>query len=315
MENVTSIYMTNDQPVYLVSVIISFLNEERFLAQAVESVIQQDYNNWELILIDDGSSDGSTKKAKDFAARNPGKIFYTEHENHSNKGLSASRNHGISIARGELIAVLDADDVWSPSKLRLQVAVIKANPEVSMLCEASEYWNSWNKSNAVRPDEIIQVGKIQDRVFFPPQLSEMLYPLSNGAAPCPSGMIIKKSAFDKHEGFESHFKGKYQLYEDQAFFAKIYLNEPVYISSMCNNKYRQREGSLVQKVTQEGNYAVVRKYYLDWLQKYMTENNIRYKNVERLLKKALEPYNHPTIHFTKSLFRRIVVRLNKLSGR
>ena len=307
--------MKDNKPGYLVSVIISFLNEERFLAEAVESVIGQDYDNWELILIDDGSSDESTKIAKAFSSARPEKIVYIEHEHHSNKGLSASRNHGIAVARGQLIAVLDADDVWSPHKLRLQVAIMNANPKASMLCEASEYWYSWNGNEAVRQDEIIQVGKSWDKVFFPPQLAEMLYPLSDGAAPCPSGIIVKKSVFDKHGGFESHFTGKYQLYEDQAFFIKIYLNEPVYISSMCNNKYRQREGSLVQKVRHEGNYAIVRKYFLDWLHQYLRQNNIVYKNVDRLLTRALEPYHQPLLHAGKNLFNRILIRLKKMSGR
>jgi hypothetical protein len=161
---------------------------------------------------------------------------------------------------------------------------------------------------------VIQVGKIRDRVFFPPELSESLYPLSDGAAPCPSGVIMKKQAFDKYK-FESQFTGKYQLYEDQAFFAKFYLNEPVYISSMCNNRYRQREGSLVQKVTQDGNYLVVRQYFLEWLKQYIRENNLEYENVHHLLKKALEPFYHPTRYLLKQLYDRFLIRLKKLAGK
>jgi len=306
-----SIFMMEKQPLYLISIIISFLNEERFLEEAVESVIKQDYINWELILVDDGSSDGSTRMAKHFALIYPGKIIYAEHENHSNKGLSASRNFGVAMARGELIAVLDADDVWTPSKLSLQVEIIIAHPEISMLCEASEYWYSWNGNEASKVDAIIQVGKQQDKLFLPPQLAETLYPLSDGAAPCPSGIIVKKAAFDKLNGFEGNFTGKYQLYEDQAFFAKIYLNEPVYISSMCNNRYRQREGSLVQKITLAGDYLQVRKYFLDWLHKYLYQNNIHYKSIDRLLQCAFEPYNQPVLHYLKNLFNRLVVKLKK----
>ena len=301
----------NQQPAYLVSVIISFLNEEHFLREAVESVFSQDYVNWELILIDDGSTDKSTKIAKELAANNPRKVIYTEHPHHGNMGLSASRNHGISLAHGELIAILDADDVWSPAKLRHQVDLITAYPEVSMICEASEYWYSWNKNDNSSKDKIIQVGKQQDKVFSPPQLVELLYPLSDGAAPCPSGIIVKKEAFDKHLGFEAHFTGKYQMYEDQAFLFKIYLNEFVYISSVCNNRYRQREGSLVQKVTHEGNYAVVRKYFLKWLQYYMRQNNIRNQKIERLIYKAYEPYNRPVIHFLRKFLNKVVRRLKK----
>src|SRR5436190_3207734 len=137
MEKIYTIFIMNKQPGYMVSVIISFLNEEIFLSEAVESVFQQDYDNWELILIDDGSTDKSTGIAKAFANDNPGKVIYTEHPGHSNKGLSASRNHGISLARGELVAILDADDVWYKEKLHLQVQLMNRYPEVGMICEAS----------------------------------------------------------------------------------------------------------------------------------------------------------------------------------
>ncbi len=279
----------------LVSVIIAFLNEERFLAEAIESVVQQLYPNWELVLVDDGSTDKSSTIALEYAQKQPQKIFYKEHPSHVNKGLSASRNAGIAAAKGELVAFLDADDIWAPEKLLQQVALMKLHKEAAMLCEASEYWYSWHNEN--RQDVVIQVGKIQDQLFYPPQLVEILYPLSDGAAPCPSGLMIRKSILDKHNGFESQFTGKYQLYEDQAFLHKIYLNEPVYISSQCHNRYRQREGSLVHKVVKEGNYHTVRWYFLTWLQQYMQQQNISDKTVHRLVKKALLPYTNPLAHF------------------
>ncbi len=108
----------------LVSVVISFLNEENFLTEAIDSVIKQDYPCWELLLVDDGSTDKSTGIAKIYAAQNPDKIKYLEHEGHLNKGLSASRNMGINQAKGELVALLDADDVWLPNKLSHQVAIL-----------------------------------------------------------------------------------------------------------------------------------------------------------------------------------------------
>lgn len=277
----------NNNVTPLVSVIICFLNEKRFLKEAIESVINQQYKNWELILVDDGSSDNSSQIAKDYAAQGQSKIIYADHEAHSNRGLSASRNLGISRVRGELVAFLDADDVWLEQKLQKQVDLMIVYPRASMLCEASEYWYSWY--DKARQDIIIQVGKVRDCIFEPPELIEMLYPLSDGAAPCPSGIIIKKEVLEKHGGFEAHFTGKYQMYEDQAFLHKIYLNEPVYISSQCNNKYRQREGSLVEKVTNEGSYYVVRKYFLEWLQNYIAQNNIQHQIVRQGLKRAFEP--------------------------
>src|SRR5690606_3173877 len=143
-------------------------NEEKYLTEAVDSVIGQDYQNWELILVDDGSSDSSTLMAKNYADIYPGKIFYAEHDNHINKGLSASRNLGIKKSSGEYIAFLDADDVWRPIKLSAQLRLMQMNPDAGMLCEASEYWESWNAD--LGKDIIKQVG-VPEGLYYPPQLS------------------------------------------------------------------------------------------------------------------------------------------------
>ena len=78
----------------LVSVIMIFLNEERFIGEAIDSVFAQTYPKWELILVDDGSSDRSSEIARSIAARHPGQVRYIDHPGHSNLGMSASRNAG-----------------------------------------------------------------------------------------------------------------------------------------------------------------------------------------------------------------------------
>src|SRR5262245_11303167 len=108
-----------------VSAIIIFLNEERFLAEAVESVFAQDFRDWELLLVDDGSTDGSAGLATGFARNHPDRVRYLRHADRGNHGMSASRNLGLSHARGQFVGFLDADDVWVPNKLSEQVAVFE----------------------------------------------------------------------------------------------------------------------------------------------------------------------------------------------
>lgn len=287
--------------------VIAFLNEERFLGEAIQSVIRQDYPNWELVLVDDGSADRSTRIAKEYAEKYPGKIFYTEHTGHVNKGLSASRNHGVRQTGGPLLAFLDADDVWLPGKLSNQVSIFKEHPEIAMVAEANEYWYSW--SDPTQKDMVIPVGAhhtekrvipvpaVQDRVFDPLQLMFHLYPLGNGAAPCPSGLMVAKEAFTKVGGFEEFFTKENQLYEDQAFLSKIYLQHKVYVSSACNNLYRQRPESIVKWVTAKGYYHKVRQHYLQWLSDYLNAREINDKELNRLVRKALVPYHRPLYHF------------------
>src|SRR5262249_40041371 len=131
----------NTEP--LVSVIIIFLNAEKFLQEAIESVVAQTYDHWELLLADDGSTDGSTGIARQYADHYPGKVRYLEHAGHQNRGMSASRNLGIRHAVGEYIAFLDADDVWLPHKLEEQVAILNAHPETGMVYGATQVWHSW----------------------------------------------------------------------------------------------------------------------------------------------------------------------------
>src|SRR3712207_4093497 len=116
-----------------VSVITIFLDEERFIEEAIESVLAQRYDNWELLLVDDGSTDGSTQIALRYAERYPEKVRYLEHPGHENRGRSATRNVGTSYARGEHIGFLDADDVWLPHKLQQQVEILNSHPEAGMV--------------------------------------------------------------------------------------------------------------------------------------------------------------------------------------
>lgn len=279
----------------LVSVIICFYNEEQFLKEAIASVLGQEYRNWQLLLVDDGSSDKSSNIALEYAEKFPTQIIYCEHENHSNKGLSASRNLGIKKSNGELISFLDADDVWLPKKLLTQVSIFQRNHDIGMTAEASLYWNDW--SNSKNKNIEIAVGTASEFVYEPYELICDLYPLGKGAAPVPSGLMIKKEAIERSGYFDESFIKEYSLYEDQVFLSKMYLQEKVYISSACNNLYRQRTNSIVTSVRAKGHYHDVREYFLKWLENFLQIKKIYNKRLNRLLKKALFPYRYPKTYY------------------
>jgi glycosyltransferase involved in cell wall biosynthesis len=110
----------------LVSVIIPAYNCERFIAEAVESVRQQDYEPIEIIIIDDGSTDGTASCVKCLGED----ICYLYQ---SNRGPAAARNRGIRMANGEVIAFLDADDYWPKNKLKIQMARMNRDPEIEIV--------------------------------------------------------------------------------------------------------------------------------------------------------------------------------------
>ena len=279
----------------LVSVVICFYNEENFLEEAISSVLKQSYKNWEMLLVDDGSTDGSVNIALNYARQYENKIFYCEHNDHANKGLSASRNLGIKKSHGGLVALLDADDVWLADKLLTQVSIFQRNPEIGMAAEASLYWNDW--SELKKPNVRVPIGAEPELIYEPYEIMYYLYPLGEGAAPVPSGLMIKKEAFERSGFFEESYVKEFSLYEDQAFLSKIYLQEKVYISSACNNLYRQRPGSIVTWVREKGHYNDVREYFLKWLQNFLTEKKINDKRLKRLLNKALFRYNYPKVFY------------------
>lgn len=110
----------------LVTVVIPTFNYGRFVAAAVESALAQTYRRLEIVVVDDGSTDDTRDRLAPYMDR----IRYI-HQN--NQGLSAARNTGIRAAKGELIALLDSDDLWHPRKLEIQVAYLSAHPEVGLL--------------------------------------------------------------------------------------------------------------------------------------------------------------------------------------
>ena len=264
----------------LISVVISFFNPGDWLTEAIESVLHQTYKYWELILVDDGSVKKDSDAAIAYAKKFPGRIFYVEHDGHINKGVTVSRNTGITKSNGELIAFLDADDCWLPDKLINQLTIFEKFPQVQMICEASLFWFSWNDANA---KDYIQLIGAPKGIYAPPQLMKILYPLGEGQPPCPTGIIITKEALERAGGFEEGFSGEYQLYEDQAFLSKVYASEIVFISDEANNKYRKRENSMCSAASDEILYKKVRLFYLDWLEEYFLTSSSVHPEIKELI--------------------------------
>jgi len=116
--------MSESEP--LVSVVMPVYNSEKYLRRAIESVLCQSYKNYEFIIVDDGSTDGSIDIINEYRD----KIVYFFQKN---AGASAARNKGIEISKGELIAFLDSDDLWYPDKLKIQVDVYQHYPDASII--------------------------------------------------------------------------------------------------------------------------------------------------------------------------------------
>jgi len=280
-----------------VSVVAIFLNEERFISEAIESVLAQDFHDFEIVLVDDGSTDKSTMIARDYAARYAPIIRYLEHPGHQNLGQSTSRNLGLAAARGEFVAFLDADDVWEKTKLTEQLAIMEAFPKLGMVCGAARYWSSWNGGN----DVITPTGHRYNAIILPPEAALALYPLGKADAPCPSDLFLRRDVVVSLGGFEEHFAGPRQMYEDQAFLMKLYLATPVYFSDRVWLNYRLHADSSMAEAVSQGRYHEWRLYFLNWLEAYLKAMpRSPDRRVFAALRHALWPYRHPRMHAVTS---------------
>lgn len=120
---------TADNPVPRFSVIMPVYDHQRYVGQAIESVRDQTLPQWELLAVDDGSTDASGSLLDQAAAKDP--RIRVVHQ--ANAGQSAARNHGLRLARGEWIAYLDSDDIWYPNALRNYAECIGAHPEAQFV--------------------------------------------------------------------------------------------------------------------------------------------------------------------------------------
>lgn len=274
-----------------VSVVTIFLNGEAYLREAIDSVLTQDLEDVELIMVDDGSTDASTEIARSYAASCPDRCVFVEHPGHANRGMSASRNAGIAVARGRYVAFIDADDVWTPDKLREQIAIFEAHPDVGMVAGAARYWWSWQGGE----DTVVPAGHVLDQVVSPGDATTNVYPLGEAQAPCPSVLMVRREVLERVGGFEASYTGALQMYEDQAFLAKVYLATAVWFSSRCWLHYRQRADSCVSVNTSAGNYDAIRRHFLDWLEGYLEAQAVEDPAVWKALRRAQFPYRHPLL--------------------
>ena len=276
----------------LVSIVMPFLNVAPYLEEAIESVRAQTYPDWELFLIDDGSTDGSTETAQRFATMDPARIRWVEHEGHRSLGASASRNVGLALARGEYFAMLDGDDVWLPRKLTEQVAILSTHPKVDVLCGSTEYWYSWARDAvALRPDLIVTPGLPEGSLLHPPEFLILLLQ-ERIPIPCTCDIIARSDAVRRSGGFEATFT---HVFTDQAFYAKLFLGAPVLITHACWSRYRRHQASSVETVKRAGDLSATQLRYLTWVDTLLDMRGVRDVRLRRALRTALWRARYPRL--------------------
>jgi glycosyltransferase involved in cell wall biosynthesis len=165
----------------VVSVIIPVFNYDRFLAEAIESVLGQTHLNLEVIVVDDGSTDQSGEVAKSFAGRG------VKYCHQVNAGIGPARNAGVELARGDFLAFLDADDRWPLEKTERQLGAFENDPALEMCFgQAVQLQNGPEWEAGVKDNKLPETGLVPGMV--------------------PGTMLIKRDAFDRVGKFQGGLK-------------------------------------------------------------------------------------------------------------
>ncbi|MDH4076471.1 MAG: glycosyltransferase family 2 protein [Acidimicrobiia bacterium] len=273
----------------LVSVVMIFLDEAPFLDEAIRSVFAQTHTDWELVLVDDGSTDGSTAIARRWAGAHPGRVRYLDHPDHENRGMSASRNRGVIAARGRYIAYLDGDDTWLRPKLERQLAQLAAHPESRLVYGPLLRWLSWRSDDdgPLLDDRYGVAGEgfvLQtDRVYQPPDLAALLLRHKDLV---PSGALFERDLFLEVGGAEDEFRGSY---EDAVVFLKMLLRSPAYVADRSWYRYRQRPDHGHPPAQSAAN----RLRFLSWAEAYLAEQAPTDPSLTKAIGSARRQVLHP----------------------
>jgi glycosyltransferase involved in cell wall biosynthesis len=168
----------------VVSVIIPTYNRWPMIGEAVESVLRQSYRFFELIVVDDGSTDDTTERLKKYGSR-------VRVISWQRRGVAAARNRGASIARGRYVAFLDSDDLWLPQKLETQTLFMEQYPKVK-ICQTEEIW----MRHGLRVNPRAKHAKPSGDIF---RRSLELCLVS------PSAVMMTKDLFNQFGGFDESF--------------------------------------------------------------------------------------------------------------
>jgi len=208
-----------------ISVIIPTYNRASLLLRAIDSVLNQSHQDFELLIIDDGSTDDTEELIK--SKYSDSRLIFLKQKNN---GVSAARNLGITKSKNEWIALLDSDDEWLPQKLTTQIEFAKKNPKLRFI-DSNENW--------IRHGQKVNIPKKFDKSsknIFERSLQTCLI--------SPSTVLIKKELIKEHGLFDCHF----EICEDYDLWLKILIQEDIgFIEESLTNKYGGHQDQLSTK--------------------------------------------------------------------
>jgi glycosyltransferase involved in cell wall biosynthesis len=231
-----------------ISIIIPTFNRARYIVEAIKSVQDQILDKWEMIVVDDGSTDNTESIVRGFMEKDS-RISYFKNE--KNLGIAMTRNRGVSLAQAPYIAMLDSDDRWaSPDKLIKQISFLEKNKELGIVGTNASFMDENGKT----------VGK---RTNFPSEDPGIRKTELYRNILMQSGLVIRKSAIEKAGGYDP----KFSIFDDHDLWLKIGKDYEFMILPSVDLSYRVHKGGITMakriKTAKEGMEILFkyRKYY------------------------------------------------------
>ena len=259
----------------LVSIILPSYNGERYIKEAIESVLNQSFGNFELILINDGSIDKTADILEEY--KNKDSRIKTIHQ--ENIGLAKSLNKGIRLAKGKYIARMDDDDLWLKEKLEKQIDFIEKNPEIGLLGTGCY--------------EVTDKGKIIGKKIFPEKNQELQKDLIQYNPFIHSSIMAKREVFDEVGLYDEKFRESedYELWLRIAENYKIAnLAEPLVTKRYCKKSLSPaKDKEQLYFVLEAKKTAVRRGQYPKWCYFYFLKSWI-FMKIPFFLRKFIRKY-------------------------
>ncbi len=281
------------------SVVTAVLDGAPFVAEAIRSVVHQSFEDWEMLVVDDGSTDETAEIVLRLATADP-RISLLQHQDRRNHGRSAARNLALRTAMAPYVSFLDADDIYLPFKLEQQVALLDAHPRAGMVYGKHLYWHSPGVAVGPGEDYASPLGVPPNQLYEPPALLRLLLrDEDTHAANC--SVMIRRDVCEAVGGFDEGV----ELYEDTMWLARVLHSHPVFVSGDCTSVYRLHPDSSCRRAEAAGVFDsygpnAAERAYLEWLEQYLDEVGEQDAGVRTALSHRLDVYRRPRLHAARA---------------
>ncbi len=269
-----------------VSVITASYNYADFLKEAIESVISQTYTNWELIVVDDGSSDNSVEVIKEFCARDE-RIKFFRHLEGENRGLKETMLLGIEKASGDYIAFLESDDIWEPNCLEEKIKIAQQYPEAKIIFSDVDLFG-----NEEIIEDYARYFELNDRILSSKKYPANLFSAFSFQNVIPTfscamveAQTLKKADFNPTvEAFLDHWIWAHLAYENKIYYINQRLTRwRMHTTSLVGRRQNKNEKQFLSDISKSFQKKGFRKHMFFW-------NRHRHPKIEKIFRGLMRKF-------------------------